>query len=46
MLSDKEFLSNYGTDKPPKDAVVIFTCLEGKYAELAANLAKKNGWKK
>lgn len=46
MLSDDEFVAKYGAEKPPKDAVVIFTCLGGQYAQMGADLAKKNGWKK
>ncbi|XP_065362214.1 rhodanese domain-containing protein CG4456 [Calliphora vicina] len=46
MLSDAEFVSKFGAEKPPKDAVVIFTCLGGQYAQMGADLAKKNGWQR
>ncbi|KAM7355480.1 rhodanese domain-containing protein CG4456 [Cochliomyia hominivorax] len=45
MMSDEDFVAKYGAEKPPKDAVVIFTCLGGQYAQMGADLAKKNGWK-
>ncbi|XP_023304388.2 rhodanese domain-containing protein CG4456-like [Lucilia cuprina] len=46
MMDDGEFASKYGAEKPPKDAVVIFTCLGGQYAQMGADLAKKNGWQR
>ncbi|XP_061401132.1 rhodanese domain-containing protein CG4456 [Musca vetustissima] len=46
MMEDSEFKQMYGREKPPKDAVVIFTCLGGQYAQMGADLAKSKGWMK
>lgn len=46
MLDDSEFKQKYGREKPPKDAVVIFSCLGGQYAQMGADLAKSKGWSK
>ncbi|XP_073842362.1 rhodanese domain-containing protein CG4456 [Musca autumnalis] len=46
MMEDNEFKKLFGREKPPKDAVVIFTCLGGQYAQMGADLAKSKGWTK
>ncbi|XP_005190101.1 rhodanese domain-containing protein CG4456 [Musca domestica] len=46
MMEDNEFKQIYGREKPPKDAVVIFTCLGGQYAQMGADLARSKGWAK
>lgn len=45
-MKDEDFLQKYGAEKPPKEAVVIFSCLGGQYAQMGADLAKKHGWKR
>ncbi|XP_059223385.1 rhodanese domain-containing protein CG4456 [Stomoxys calcitrans] len=45
-MEDNEFKQKYGRDKPSKEAVVIFTCLGGQYAQMGADLAKSKGWGK
>lgn len=45
-MNNDEFVLTYGAEKPPKDAVVIFSCLGGQYAQMGADLAKKLGWTK
>ncbi|KAI9588000.1 rhodanese domain-containing protein CG4456 [Glossina fuscipes] len=46
MMNDKEFNMKYGREKPPRDAVVIFSCLGGQYAQMGSDLARKHGWEK
>lgn len=41
-----EFLRKYGEDKPAKDHQIIFTCLSGKRAQVAAETLVAAGFTK
>lgn len=45
-LSNEEFQKKYGTEKPKKDSLIIFSCRSGRRSATAQNAAIQLGYKK
>uniref|UniRef100_A0A1A9VS48 Sulfurtransferase n=1 Tax=Glossina austeni TaxID=7395 RepID=A0A1A9VS48_GLOAU len=45
-MPEGDFLSTFKRDKPSTDSVIIFSCMSGRRAQTATDLALNHGFKK